>query len=95
MKTFELRVEQRRRRLQLEPQQDIHTFKIFAADPVQDRLDHERPRSVDMSEEGCLGTMTVRGENDFFDVAGALTGQELQSIAAQVIYHPSFHPQTS
>ena len=85
METLEIKVGQSQRGLRLEPLQRPDTFKIFALDPTEDWFDHERPRQVDLPEDGSLGQITVRGETDFdFEGAGAFTGQELQSIAAEV-----------
>jgi hypothetical protein len=96
MEKFEITIGQSRRGLRLEQQQNANTFKLFAADPVDDWFGYERPRSVDIPADGCLGTITVRGENDFdFEGAGAFTGQELQSIAAQVTRHPLINIQTA
>jgi hypothetical protein len=90
MKTLEIMVGQSQRGLRLEPQQCPGTFKIFALDPIQDWFDHERPRQVDVPEDGCLGQITVRSETDFdFEGAGAFTGQELQSVAAQISLYVS------
>jgi hypothetical protein len=41
--------------------------------------------------DGLLGTITVYDETRFnFDGIGAFTGQDLQSIAAQIVRHPEF-----
>ncbi|HEY9002772.1 MAG TPA: hypothetical protein VIM89_15560 [Mucilaginibacter sp.] len=91
METLEITIGQSKRGLCLEPQEQPNTFKIYALDPVQDWFEHERPRNVDLPVDSCLGTITVRDETDFdFEGAGAFTGQEMQSIAAQVSLHPLF-----
>jgi|GEM_PF-2843389 len=91
MKTFEIPVGQSRRLLKFEPQEAVNTFKIYAADKAEDWLDHEQARSVDLPPDGLLGTITVHGEHNFeFDGVGAFTGQELSSIAAQIVKHPQF-----
>ena len=90
METLELTIGQSRRQLRLIPRTE-QTFDIYAVDKAEDWLDHERARQVDLPEDGRLGTITVRTERDFdFDGVGAFTGQELQSIAAQLTRHPSF-----
>jgi hypothetical protein len=46
---------------------------------------------VDLPEDGLLGTITVYSEHHFdFEGAGALTGQDLSAIAAQIVTHPQF-----
>lgn len=68
-----------------------NTFKIYAVDKAEDWLDHEVQRSVDVPEDGLLGTITIYDETRFnFDGIGAFTGQDLQSIAAQIVRHPDF-----
>lgn len=91
MKAFEIRVGQGQRLLRFEPQTDGNTFKIYAADKAEDWIDYEQSRSVDVPEDGLLGTITVYSERHFdFDGAGALTGQDLSGIAAQIAKHPQF-----
>jgi hypothetical protein len=91
MKDFIIPVGQSRRELKFIPQEKQNTFKIYAVDPAEDWLDHEVQRSVDIPEDGLLGTITVHSETRFeFDGAGAFTGQDLQSIAAQISRHPAF-----
>jgi hypothetical protein len=91
MKTFEIRVGQSQRLLKFEPQEAVNTFKIYAADKAEDWIDHEQSRSVDVPVDGLLGTIKVHSEHHFdFDGAGALTGQDLSSIAAQIVKHPQF-----
>lgn len=93
MESFEIPVGQGQRRLRLVPAQDAHTFKVYAVDPAEDWLDYQQARSVYVPADGLLGTITIRGEKDFtFDGVGAFTGQDLQSIAAQVVRHPEFSP---
>jgi YD repeat-containing protein len=44
--------------------------------------------------DGLLGTITVYSEHHFdYDGAGALTGQDLSGIAAQIAMHPQFKPE--
>ena len=91
MKTFDLQVGQSRRLLQFEPQEKSNIFKIFAVDKAEDWIDYEQSRSVDIPQNGLLGTITVHNEHHFeFDGGGALTGQDLQSIVAQLVQHPQF-----
>ena len=91
MKTFEIRVGQSQRLLKFEPQEIVNTFKIYAADTAEDWIDYEQSRSVDLPGDGSLGTITVHSEHHFdFDGAGALTGQDLLAIAAQIVKHPQF-----
>jgi len=91
MKTLEIRVGQCQRLLKCEPQEKANAFKIYAADKEEDWLDYEQSRSVDLPSDGLLGTITVHNERHFeFDGAGALTGQDLQAIAAQIAKHPQF-----
>jgi hypothetical protein len=91
MKTFEIRVGQGQRLLKFEPQQEVNTFKIYAADKAEDWIEYEQSRSVDIPEDGLLGTISVHSEHNFnFEGAGALTGQDLMSIAAQIVKHPQF-----
>lgn len=91
MKPFEITVGQSQRELRLEPQPQTNAFKIYALDAARDWIDHEQSRDVDLPEDGSLGIITVHSEKDFtFDGTGAFTGQELQSIAAQVSQHPQF-----
>jgi hypothetical protein len=93
MKAFELPIGQSRRRLRLEPREQTGTFKIYAADPAEDWIDHEQFRSVDIPPDGLLGIISVRDETDFdFEGPGAFTGQDLQSLAAQIVRHPAFKP---
>jgi hypothetical protein len=91
METFEIPVGQSQRLLRFEPQQAVNTFKIYAVDKAEDWIDHEQSRSVDLPPDGLLGIITVHGERRFdFEGAGALTGQDLSSIAAQISKHPEF-----
>jgi hypothetical protein len=91
MESFEIQVGQGQRRLRIEPAQDTNTFKIYAADPAEDWLDYEQSRSIDVPDDGVLGTLTVKSEKDFeFNGIGAFTGQDLQSMAAQIVLHPDF-----
>ena len=91
MKTFEIPVGQSQRMLRFIPQEKPNTFKIYAADKAQDWLDREVQRSVDLPGDGALGVITVHDEGRFeFDGPGAFTGQDLQSIAAQIVRHPEF-----
>ena len=91
MKPFEIRVGQSQRLLRFEPQADKHTFKLYAVDKAEDWIDHEQARLVDVPEDGLLGTITVHSEHHFeFNGPGALTGQDLMSIAAQIVQHPQF-----
>ncbi len=93
METFEIPVGQSQRLLRIEPQAG-NAFRIYAVDKAEDWLDEEMARSVDVPEDGLLGTITVKGEKDFnFDGTGAFTGQDLQSIAAQIVRHPDFNNQ--
>lgn len=88
MNTFEIQVGQSHRSLRIEPQDAKGAYKIFAADKYQDWVDHERPRMIDMPEDGFLGTITVRSAKDFdFDGTGAFTGNEMLSIAGQIIQY--------
>ena len=92
MKTFEITVGQSQRLLKFEPQQKANTFKIYAVDKAEDWIDHEQSRSVDLPADGLLGTITIHGEHQFeFDGPGTFTGQDLESIAAQIIRHPQFN----
>jgi hypothetical protein len=92
METFEITVGQSHRRLRLEPQLVPRQFKIYAADPAEDWIDHGQARVADLPIDGYLGTVKVESETIFdFDGSGAFTGQELQSIAAQVTKHPDFN----
>jgi len=91
MKPFDLQVGQSQRLLKFEPQETANTFKIYAIDKAEDWLDYEQARSVDLPPDGLLGTITIHSAHHFdFDGAGALTGQDLQSIAAQIVEHPQF-----
>jgi len=91
MKTFDLQVGQSQRLLKFEPQETANTFKIYAVDKAEDWIDYEQARSVDLPADGLLGTITVYTARHFdFDGVGALTGQDLQSIAAQIVEHPQF-----
>jgi D-alanyl-D-alanine carboxypeptidase len=91
MKTFEIRVGQSQRLLKFEPQEKANTFKIYAADRAADWIDYEQSRSVDLPADGSLGIITVHNDHYFdFDGAGALTGQDLLAIAAQIVKHPQF-----
>ncbi|MDF2431490.1 MAG: hypothetical protein JWP44_1121 [Mucilaginibacter sp.] len=91
MKMFEIRVGQSQRLLKFEPQDQKNTFKIYAADPADDWIGYEQARSVDLPADGLLGTITVHSEHHFeFNGAGALTGQDLSAIAAQIVRHPQF-----
>lgn len=91
MKAFEIRVGQGQRLLLFVPQEAVNTFKIYAADKADDWIGYEQSRSVDVPVDGLLGTITVQSEHHFeFDGAGALTGQDLASIAAQIVKHPQF-----
>jgi len=91
MKTFALRVGQSQRLLKFEPQEKVNTFKIYAVDKAEDWIDYEQSRSVDLPIDGSLGTITVYSEHHFdFDGPGALTGQDLLAIAAQIVKHPQF-----
>jgi hypothetical protein len=94
MKTFEIPVGQGQRLLKFEPQEKANTFKIYAVDKAEDWIDYEQSRSVDLPPDGLLGTITVHGEHRFeFDGPGAFTGQDLSSIAAQIVKHPQFKPE--
>jgi hypothetical protein len=94
MKDFELRVGQSQRLLKLVPQPKANTFKIYADDKAEDWIDYEQSRSVDVPVDGLLGTITVYSEHHFdYDGAGALTGQDLSGIAAQIAMHPQFKPE--
>lgn len=91
MKDFIIHVGQSQHELKFIPQEKPNTFKIYAVDKAEDWLDREVQRSVDLPEDGLLGTITVHGETRFeFDGAGAFTGQDLQSIASQIVHHPAF-----
>jgi hypothetical protein len=91
MKTFEIPVGQSQRLLKFEPQEEINTFKIYAADKAEDWIDYEQSRSVDIPADGLLGTIKVHSEHHFdFDGVGAFTGQDLSGIAAQIAKHPQF-----
>ena len=91
MKAFEIRVGQGQRLLKFEPQDKSNQFKIFAADKADDWIGYEQSRSVDVPPDGLLGTITVYNEHHFdFDGPGAFTGQDLLSIAAQIVKHPQF-----
>ena len=91
METFEIPVGQSQRLLRFEPQQAVNTFKIYAVDKEEDWIDYEQSRSVDLPGDGSLGTITVYSEHHFdFEGAGALTGQDLSAIAAQIVKHPQF-----
>jgi hypothetical protein len=91
MKTFEIPVGQSQRLLKFEPQEKVNTFKIYAVDRAEDWIDYEQSRSVDLPEDGLLGTITVYSEHHFdFEGVGALTGQDLSAIAAQIVKHPQF-----
>jgi hypothetical protein len=91
METFEIPVGQSQRHLRFVPQDEPNTFKIYAVDKAEDWLDREEQRSVDLPEDGLLGVITVHDKGRFeFDGAGAFTGQDLQSIAAQIVLHPAF-----
>lgn len=91
METFEIPVGQSQRQLRFVPQEKLNTFKIYAVDKAEDWLDHEVQRSVDIPQDGLLGTITIFDEGRFdFDGTATFTGQELQSIAAQVVRHPEF-----
>jgi hypothetical protein len=91
MKTFEIPVGQSQRLLKFEPQKKANTFKIYAVDKAEDWIDYEQSRSVDLPPDGLLGTITVYSEHHFdFDGAGAVTGQDLLAIAAQIVKHPQF-----
>ena len=91
MKTFAIRVGQGQRLLKFEPQEKVNTFKIYAVDKEEDWIDYEQSRSVDLPGDGSLGTITVHSEHHFdFDGPGALTGQDLLAIAAQIVKHPQF-----
>lgn len=91
MDTFEIPVGQSQRLLRVETTAHNRTYKIYAADKAEDWLDEEQARSVDIPADGLLGTITVKGEKEFtFDGSSAFTGQDLQSIAAQIVRHPSF-----
>ncbi|HWD88946.1 MAG TPA: hypothetical protein VG367_12515 [Mucilaginibacter sp.] len=91
MRTFEIPVGQTQRLLRFVPQEEANTFKIYAADKEQDRLDRGVQRSVDLPGDGLLGIITVHDEGKFeFEGPGAFSGQDLQSIAAQIVRHPQF-----
>jgi hypothetical protein len=91
METFEVAVGQSQRQLRVEPQAANNVYKIFAVDPALDWIDHEQARSVDVPENGLLGTITVRSEHDFdFDGVAAFSGNEVLGIAAQIVRHPSY-----
>jgi hypothetical protein len=91
MKDFEITVGQSQRLLRFEPQEKANTFKIYAVDKAGDWIDYEQARSVDLPADGSLGTITVHNAHHFdFDGAGALTGQDLLAIAAQIVEHPQF-----
>ncbi|MEN0052688.1 MAG: hypothetical protein AAGC65_03430 [Mucilaginibacter sp.] len=91
MKAFEIRVGQSQQLLRFEPQEKTNTFKIFAADKAEDWLDREQARSVDVPTDGLLGIITIHSEHHFeFDGPGAFTGQDLSSMAAQIVQHPQF-----
>lgn len=91
MKPFEIRVGQGQRLLRFEPQQQVNTFKIFAADKAEDWIDYEQSRSVDVPEDGLLGIITIHNQHRYeFDGVGAFTGQDLSAMAAQIVNHPQF-----
>jgi hypothetical protein len=91
MEDIEIAVGQSQRRLRLKPQQN-NLYQIFAVDPAEDWLSYQQARSVDTPADGVLGTLTIKSEKDFeFDGIGAFTGQDLQSMAAQIVRHPSFN----
>jgi hypothetical protein len=91
MKSFEIPVGQSQHLLKFESQEKVNTFKIYAVDRAEDWIDREQARSVDIPTDGLLGTITVYSETHFdFDGVGAFTGQDLQSIAAQIAAHPQF-----
>jgi hypothetical protein len=91
MKTFEIPVGQSQRMLRFIPQEKTNKFKIYAVDKEQDWFDREVQRSVDLPGDGLLGTITIHDEGRFeFEGPGAFTGQDLQSIAAQIVRHPDF-----
>lgn len=91
MKAFEIPVGQSQQLLRFEPQEKNNTFKIYAVDKAEDWLDREQSRSVDLPPDGLLGTITVYSAHHFdFDGPGAFTGQDLSSIAAQIVQHPQF-----
>jgi hypothetical protein len=91
MKAFEIRVGQGQRLLKFEPQDKVNQFKIYAADKAEDWIGYEQSRSVDVPQDGLLGTITIYSDHHFdFDGPGAFTGQDLLSIAAQIVKHPQF-----
>jgi hypothetical protein len=78
MKAFEIHVGQGQRLLKFEPQDKVNQFKIYAADKAEDWIDYEQSRSVDVPQDGQLGTITVYNDHHFdFDAPGAFTGQDL------------------
>jgi hypothetical protein len=94
METFEIAIGQSHRQLRLQPQGANGAYHIYAVDRAEDWINHEQARSVDVPADGLLGTITVRSDKDFdFDGVGAFTGQDLLSIAAQVVLHPSYQQQ--
>ncbi|GAB2703764.1 hypothetical protein GCM10027037_32060 [Mucilaginibacter koreensis] len=91
MEDFEIAVGETQRRLKVQAQGG-NTYQIYAVDPAEDWLNYQQARSVDTPADGVLGTITVKGEKDFeFNGIGAFTGQDLQSMAAQIVRHPSFN----
>jgi hypothetical protein len=91
METFEIPVGQSQRQLRFVPQETANTFNIYAVDKAEDWLNHAMQRSANIPEDGLLGTITVSDEGRFdFNGIGTFTGQELQSMAAQIVRHPDF-----
>ncbi|MDN3549991.1 hypothetical protein [Mucilaginibacter aquaedulcis] len=91
MKAFEIRVGQSQQLLRFEPQEKTNTFKIYAVDKAEDWLNREQARSVDIPPDGLLGLITIHSAHHFeFDGPAAFTGQDLSSIAAQIVQHPQF-----
>jgi hypothetical protein len=91
MESFEIPIGPSQRRLKIEPQPQTGTYKIYAADPIADWMEHEQTNMVDLPADGLLGSITIRAEHDFdFDGAGVFSGDEVLGIAAQLVRHPSF-----
>lgn len=96
MEAFEISIGQSRRTLRLEPQQQPKQFKLYATDRTEEWIDHGLARDADLPPDGYLGTMKIESETVFdFDGSGTFTGEELHSIAAQVVKHPDFEPSTN
>jgi hypothetical protein len=86
VKSFKLTVGLKHRQLRIEPGEEKGTFKLYAAGQTANCIDKVQSPSVDLPPESLVGIIRVRDETDFdFEGSGDFTGQDLLSLAAQIV----------